>query len=265
MTDNITMPVFFVAHGSPMNALENNHFTADWDTLFKPCPTPTAIVVFSAHWHVPGTRILSVDNPKTIHDFGGFPPQLFQQTYPCPGAPTLAQQIIESLNAADIDAISDNNWGLDHGSWVVLNKLFPQANIPVLQVSLDNRIDDIHHHAHIADVLKPLRNEGVLFIGSGNIVHNIMKWMIARPSDSIEWASSFDQHIANAVKQRDMHTVARFNEHPFASDAVPTIEHFLPLAYALGLTDNNDKQTHSSFEFDDLGTACSRSIRFDAV
>ena len=262
------MPVFFLAHGSPANAIETNHFTDDWHTLLNSPTTPetpSAIVVFSAHWHVPGVRVLSSAKPKTIHDFGGFPPIMYEQQYPCPGNPKLAADIVQTLSNSDFDAATEDTWGLDHGTWCILKHLYPKADIPVLQISLDNRNDDVHYHLAIAQSLKAYRDQGVLFIGSGNIVHNIMKWMTSRPGDSTAWAVEFDNAMAEAVKTRNIAALADWASHPYARDAVPTIEHFLPLIYAWGLTDDSERQTHSAFPFNDLGTACSRSIRFDTI
>jgi 4,5-DOPA dioxygenase extradiol len=257
-----SMPVFFLAHGSPMNAIENNYFTQDWLALHKGSPIPKAIVVFSAHWHVAGTRVLHCEHPKTIHDFGGFSQVLFDQQYPCPGASDLAVNIAGTLMQAGFRAHLDSNWGLDHGTWSILKHLYPQAQIPVLQISLDNTQHDLLHHYRLAQSLKEYRDQGVLFIGSGNIVHNIRKWMQAKPSDSIAWAVEFDKAIANAIENNDILTLANYHQLPFANDAVPTVEHYLPLLYVMGLRDESDTLTFSDFGFADLSTACSRSLKW---
>ena len=266
------LPTYFLAHGTPTNALETNHFTKDWHnitTSLKKHPTPKAIVVFSAHWQTNGIQITANQNPPTIHDFGGFSQELFNCQYPCQGSPTLARNIQTLLSQHKFSSQLTESWGLDHGSWVILKHLYPQANIPVLQISLDTSQNNIHRHYDIAQALKPLREQGVLFIGSGNIVHNISKWMNMRPSDSTDWATHFDQAIANAIRNNDFATISRYNTLPFAADAVPTIEHFLPLIYCLGLAGDAQYQlnhatiTHSTFPFNDLSTACSRSIAFE--
>ncbi len=256
------MPAFFLAHGNPMNALENNPFSQDWLNIHKGTTTPTAIVVFSAHWHVPGTRVLHIDNPKTIHDFGGFPHELYMQQYPCTGAPELAVNIAGTLQQSGFRAQLDNTWGLDHGTWSILKHLYPKANIPVLQISLDNSNHDLMHHYRIGQALQEYREQGVLFIGSGNIVHNIHKWFMSKPGDPIDWAVEFDQHIATAIEKRDISTLANYRHLPFANTAVPTVEHYLPLLYIMGLSTESDSLTFSDFGFVDLSTACSRSLKF---
>lgn len=258
------MPVFFLAHGSPMNALEDNYFVADWHKLHQGTPRPSAIVVFSAHWHVPGTHITGHQKPPTIHDFGGFPPALYQQQYPCPGSPQLADNIAGTLMQNGLRARVDESWGLDHGSWTLLQHLYPNADIPVLQISLDASEHDLMQHYRIGQALREYRDQGVLFIGSGNIVHNIRKWMTASPSDPIDWAVEFDAAIAGAIEQGDIETLANYQQLPFASEAVPTVEHYLPLLYVMGLADENDRLAFSDFGFHDLSTACSRSLCFTA-
>lgn len=256
------MPVLFIAHGSPMNAIENNHFVEDWLHLNRHTPKPKAVVVFSAHWHVHGTRITVSEQPKVIHDFGGFPQRLYQQQYPAKGSPVLAQKIQNILSASGYSSQLDNDWGLDHGSWTVLSQLYPHADIPVIQVSLDNQVNSLQQHYQLAVTLKSLREEGVLFIGSGGIVHNISKWMMNKPGDSIAWAQEFDQRIAAAVLDRDIEMLCNYQKLPYASDAVPTLEHYLPLIYCMGLSDDLDAITFSNFNACNLENSCSRSIRF---
>ena len=265
------LPVYFLAHGSPMNALEDNYFTKDWHNItadLKKHPKPKAIVVLSAHWHVAGTFISSNKKPPTIHDFGAFPQSLFDCQYPCDGSPELATTIKKQLQKAGFAANTTDQWGLDHGTWVLLKHLYPKAEIPVLQLSLDNRTNDGQHHYLVAHALKPLREQGVLFIGSGNIVHNITKWMSMRPGDDIAWAVEFDKAICNALNTNDFNAIANYQTLNYAQEAVPTIEHFLPLIYCLGLIGDKAFQFHntqikfSDFGFEDLSTACSRSIAF---
>ncbi|NRB42649.1 MAG: dioxygenase, partial [Pseudomonadales bacterium] len=164
-------PVFFFSHGSPMNAIENNIFTQDWQALYRGTITPSAIVVFSAHWHVPGIRITTAKKLKTLHDFGGCPEALMQQQYPAATAIDTANKISAILKDQGHTIIHDENWGLDHGSWAVLKQLHPNADIPVIQISLDRSQSSLQWHYELAAALKPLRNEGVLFIGRGGIVH----------------------------------------------------------------------------------------------
>jgi 4,5-DOPA dioxygenase extradiol len=184
------------------------------------------------------------------------------QQYPSPGAPELAVNIAGTLQQSGFRAQLDNSWGLDHGTWSILKHLYPQADIPVLQISLDNSNHDLMHHYRIGQALQEYREQGVLFIGSGNIVHNIRQWLMAKPGDSIDWAVEFDKHIATAIEKRDLPTLANYRHLPFANIAVPTIEHYLPLLYIMGLSDDNDTLTFSDFGFADLSTACSRSLKF---
>lgn len=256
------MPVYFLAHGSPMNAIEDNYFVADWHNITANTPKPKAIVVFSAHWETRGTKITAQENPATIHDFGGFPPALFAQQYPAKGSPELAQTTQQVLAEQNISAELDHSWGLDHGSWVVLKRLYPKADIPVLQISLDMSQSDYSYHIRLGEALKPLREQAVLFIGSGNIVHNIPKWFRSKPGDSIAWAKEFDEAIAKALVERNSKQLLDYHTLPYAKDAVPTPEHYLPLLIIYGLSDEQDKLHFSDFGFEDLSTACSRSLAY---
>lgn len=256
------MPVYFLAHGSPMNALEDNYFVEDWLNITKNTPEPQAIIIFSAHWETHGTKITAQENPPTIHDFGGFPATLFAQQYPAKGSPTLAKTIQQLLAKQAISAELDHSWGLDHGSWVLLKRLYPDAHIPVLQISLDMSQNDFSYHLRIGNALKSLREQGVLLIGSGNIVHNIAKWFRSTPSDSIAWAKEFDDAIAKALMNRDSEQLINYRTLPYANDAVPTPEHYLPLLTIYGLSDEQDTLQFSDFGFTDLSTVCSRSLRY---
>ena len=266
------LPTYFLAHGSPTNAIENNHFTQDWHNItanLKHHPEPKSIVVFSAHWQTNGTQITANQQPKTIHDFGGFSQELHNVQYPCQGKPQLAATIQNLLSQNNIESQLTKSWGLDHGTWVILKHLYPKANIPVLQISLDASHNDLYRHYTTAQSLKPLREQGVLFIGSGNIVHNISKWMTMRSNDSTDWATQFDAAITKAIQENNFDVIAHYQQLPFADEAVPTIEHFLPLIYCLGLSGDQQFQlspssiTHSTFPFNDLSTACSRSLAFE--
>lgn len=256
------MPVFFLAHGSPMTAIEDNIFSQDWQRIHAGTPTPSAIVVFSAHWHVPGTRITGNDSPPTIHDFGGFPAELFAQQYPAPGSPQLAGQLAATLAEHGFHAEIDSRWGLDHGCWSLLKHLYPAADIPVLQISLDYSQADLLYHYRIGQALQSWRDQGVLFICSGNIVHNIRKWFGSHPDDPIDWAVDFDKAVATAIEQHDIDTLANYLALPYAKTAVPTVEHYLPLMYVMGLADTQDSLQFSDFGIRNLSTACSRSVRF---
>ncbi len=256
------MPHFFISHGSPMNAIEDNLFTRDWQTLHQGCPTPSAIVVFSAHWFVPGCYYSANTRLKTLHDFGGFPEALFQQQYPAPTALNTAEKIQQLMHNSGFEISANKSWGLDHGSWSVLSKLYPSADIPVLQISLNSNETDLHQHYLWAKSLRSLRDEGILFIGSGGIVHNIGKWMRSHEHDNFDWASHFDEAIAQALSENDLNTLFNYQHLPYAQDAVPTLEHYLPLIYNVGLKEEEDDLRFSAFDERSLANSCSRSIRF---
>lgn len=262
MSQSNKMPAIFLAHGAPSNALEQNMFTEDWLTLYQGMTKPKAIVLFSAHWHISGTIIQSQAEQKTIHDFAGFSAELFQCQYPAKGDPELAQNISQTLHEHGIQNQSKNDWGLDHGSWAILKHLYPDADIPCLQISMDINEHDLSKHFAIGKALQNFREQGVLFIGSGNIVHNIPKWMMIRASDPIDWAVDFDQAVWQAIQARDWQSLFNYQNMPYAHEAVPTVEHYLPLIYIAGLSDSNDAITCSNFAEDSLASACSRSIRF---
>lgn len=249
------MPALFLAHGNPMNALTETVFSADWHALLNPCPTPRAILCISAHWETRDSRICAVTRPDTIHDFRGFPPALFAMRYPCPGAPELAAQIAERV--PDISLSED--WGLDHGSWSLLAHLFPTANIPVLQLSLARPRDAAYHYA-LGEQLRWLRNEGVLIIGSGNIVHNLQRWF-SDPRGDTQWAKAFDNAIAAALQAGSHQPLVHYHQLPEAAAAVPTPEHFLPLLYIAALQQADDALRMSQFPGRTLEEVCMRSVR----
>lgn len=262
MNKSNKMPAIFLAHGAPSNALEQNMFTEDWLTLCQGIAKPKAIILFSAHWHVPGTIIQCQSTQETIHDFAGFSAELFQCQYPAKGSPELAQKISQTLHEHSIHNQCKNDWGLDHGSWAILKHLYPEADVPCLQISMDITEADLAKHFKIGQALQSFREQGVLFIGSGNIVHNIPKWMMIRPTDPIDWTVEFDQAVWQAVKTRDWQSLFNYQTMPYANDAVPTVEHYLPLIYIAGLSYQNDAITSSIFAEQSLASACSRSIRF---
>jgi len=251
------MPVLFLAHGTPMNALERNRFTEDWCKLNEATPRPQAIVCISAHWETQGTRVTCGATPQTIHDFGGFPPDLFAQQYVCPGADDLGVELCNSGLGIDLDA----HWGLDHGAWSLLKHLYPQADIPVLQLSLDVDKTPAQHFA-LAQQLHGWRERGVLFIGSGNIVHNIHKWMM-QPHGPFDWAREFDRKVFAAITAGDFAALVNYSQwQPWAADAVPTPEHFLPLLYALGLSEAGEALVSSNFTGETIEDYSMRSLRF---
>jgi 4,5-DOPA dioxygenase extradiol len=238
------MPVLFLGHGSPMNAIEENEFVEGFRRIGREIPRPSAILVISAHWETRGTFVTAMEKPPTIHDFGGFPRDLFEVQYPAPGDPELARQIRDTVKMTE--AGLDLKWGLDHGAWSVVKHLYPNADIPVLQMSLDY-YQAIRYHYELASELAPLRNRGVLVVGSGNMVHNIGKMAWDKLSDdeySYEWAAeaseALKKHILDGNHDKliactSMGTSFRL--------AIPTPEHYLPLLYALALREKDEEIT----------------------
>jgi 4,5-DOPA dioxygenase extradiol len=231
------MPVLFVGHGSPMNAIEDNEFSRAWKQVGQKVPTPRAIICVSAHWVTRGTLVTAMDKPRTIYDMYGFPPELYEVRYDAPGAPDLAKQVRRIIQGTEVR--DDQEWGLDHGTWSVLTHMFPKADIPVIQMSLDATITPEKHYK-IAAQLKELREENVLIMGSGNIVHNLR---MARFDDSAyDWAVQFDARVANWIEQNDHDPIVHYEKGDQAAAlAINTAEHYLPLLYSLALRDEDDK------------------------
>lgn len=228
------MPVVFFGHGNPMNALQDNAYTRGWAAVGASLPRPKAVLAVSAHWYLPATLVTAMDAPRTIHDFGGFPRELYQVTYPAPGSPELAGRVEELL--APLPVGRDNQWGLDHGTWSVLCHVFPDADIPVVQLSIDER-ETPRFHYETARRLAPLRDEGVLVIGSGNIVHNLHTYSWGKhTSEPLDWAARFDHHARGLlVAGRDEPLINYETLGREALLSVPTPEHYLPLLYMMAL------------------------------
>ncbi|MCJ0741779.1 4,5-DOPA-extradiol-dioxygenase [Pedobacter montanisoli] len=229
-----TMPVLFMGHGSPMNGIENNEFSANWANAAQGIEKPAAVLVISAHWFTRGTKITAMDFPSTIHDFGGFPQALFDVQYPAPGNPILARETAELLTSAHVEL--DHDWGLDHGAWTVVRHMYPEANIPVLQLSIDFTQGPAYHY-NLAKELIALRKKGVLILGSGNIVHNLrmMSWEMIH-GGGYDWAIEASHRFKKAIINRDHQTLINYqNMGSEARLAVPTPEHYLPLIYSLAL------------------------------
>jgi 4,5-DOPA dioxygenase extradiol len=226
------MPALFLGHGNPMNALARNAWTEAWVGLAASMPRPSAIVAVSAHWYLPGTRVTSNARPPTIHDFGGFPRALSEVQYPASGAPELARDLQRLLAPAPV--VLDDAWGLDHGTWSVLVHLVPDASIPVIQLSLDETAP-AEEHLQLARRLRPLRDRGVLLLGSGNVVHNLHAYAWGRrPVEPYDWAVRFEARLRALVEEHDLDAIAAYEA--LGDDAAlsaPTPEHFLPLLYVL--------------------------------
>lgn len=226
------MPAAFVGHGSPMNALESNRYTRAWREFGSAVPTPRAILAISAHWYINATAVTAMPNPRTIHDFYGFPQELFDVDYPAAGLPELAEEIADVVHPTWVGADVDS-WGVDHGTWSVLTHAFPEADVPVVQLSL-NAYRDFDYHLELGAKLAPLRDRGVLIVGSGNIVHNLAGMDRRRPDEGFDWAHRFDAAARVMVMDRP-EGVAGLDGHADFDHAVPTPDHFLPLLYFAGL------------------------------
>ncbi len=226
------MPAAFFGHGNPMNALEVNRYSAAWRAFGQAVPRPRVILVVSAHWYINATAVTTMPRPRTIHDFYGFPQELFEVQYPAPGLPELAEEIKDVVKPTWVGADVDS-WGIDHGTWSVLVHAFPDASIPVVQLSV-NADKDFDYHLELGRKLAPLRERGVLIVASGNVVHNLraVKWTLA--DDGYDWAQRFDQD-AKAQMLSEPTAVARLDAHRDYRDAVPTPDHFIPLLYLAGL------------------------------
>ncbi len=236
------MPVLFVGHGSPMNAVQDSPFSRAWTRVGASLERPAAILCVSAHWETTGVMVTAMDRPRTIHDFSGFPAELHNAQYPAPGSPALARLTTETIAKAPVTP--DQSWGLDHGTWSVLIRMFPRADIPVIQLSLDATRSPAWHY-ELARDLRSLRERGVLVIGSGNIVHNLRRLSRQLPDSGFDWAVEFDARIAEMIDKSDHQGVVDYPKlGPSARLSVPTNEHYLPLLYALAMRDDADALTY---------------------
>ncbi|HTN07577.1 4,5-DOPA dioxygenase extradiol [Agriterribacter sp.] len=236
------MPVLFIGHGSPMNGIEDNEFSRRWTQMAKEIPTPAAVLVVSAHWFTKGTRITAMDFPETIHDFGGFPQALFEVQYTAPGNPVLAGETASIVHSAKVEL--DHDWGLDHGAWTVVRHMYPEANIPVLQLSIDYTKGPQYHY-DLAKELYALRKKGVLIIGSGNMVHNLrmVAWdKMDQTGYGYDWALKMNDSFKQLISDGDHKPLIHYEGFGREGQlAIPTPEHYLPLLYTLGLKTKKDE------------------------
>jgi len=233
------MPVLFVGHGSPMNTIEDNEFTEGWRNIATTIQKPEAILCISAHWYTPSTMITTMENPRTIHDFYGFPSELYQQQYPAPGAPHLAERISTAINEYSVSL--DESWGLDHGTWSVLKKMYPAANVPTIQLSIDYSKPLVYHYM-LGRSLEFLRDEGVLIIGSGNLVHNLGAIMWNSPNAVQDWAREFEETIVESLQPINNEVLTNFEGiRDTAKKSHPTPDHYIPLLYAIGAAGDTGK------------------------
>jgi 4,5-DOPA dioxygenase extradiol len=227
-----TMPAIFLGHGNPMHAIANNAYTEAWRGIGREVPRPKAILAISAHWFVPGSGVTISTAPRTIHDFGGFPQELYQVQYPAPGDTALAHRVQKLL--APVLVTLDDTWGLDHGTWSVLRHVYPEADIPIVQLSIDET-QPAAFHFELGRKLTALREEGILIVGSGNLVHNLRTYAWGRPRDPYDWAVRFETVARDRILAGDVEPLIRYET--LGQDAalsIPTPEHYLPLLYVLG-------------------------------
>jgi len=232
------MPVLFVGHGSPMHVIEDNEWSRAFKSISKELPTPKAILSVSAHWYVGGTYLTAGEQNRTIHDFGGFPAQMYEIQYPAPGSPGLAKRVTTLIETAELS----NEWGLDHGTWTILHYVYPEANIPVIQLSINRQLKP-EEHLRLGRELNILRDEGVLIFGTGNITHNLrvaIGQMRQGDPQTPEWSARFDTEILTAVEQRDETHLSQILNTEHGRLSHPTLDHYLPLLYCVGATTDKD-------------------------
>jgi 4,5-DOPA dioxygenase extradiol len=251
------MPALFVGHGNPMNAIELNRYSQAWRDAAKSLPRrPDAVLVVSAHWYGPGVAVTAMERPRTIHDFYGFPPELYAVRYPAPGSPHLAARVRELL--APVEVRLDDGWGFDHGAWSVLTHVFPDADVPVVALSLDAS-RPASFHWELGEKLAPLRDENVLVLASGNVVHNLRQIDFGADG-GFDWAVAFDERMHRALDTGDRQALVRYEREPDARLSVPTPDHYLPVLYAAALRRPGDAVT-TIVEGMEAGSLSMRSIR----
>ena len=234
------MPVFFIGHGSPINGIEDNEFSREWAQIAKEIPVPAAVLVISAHWLTEGTLVTAMESPRTIHDFVGFPEPLYRVQYKAPGYPRLAAETVSLIQSSNVAL--DHEWGLDHGAWSVVRHMYPNANVPVLQLSIDYT-REAQYHYDLAKELYTLRSKGVLIIGSGNMVHNLrmLAWdKMNVPGYGFDWALQINDQFKQLIRGGDSKALIAYETFKESRLAIPTPEHYLPLIYSLGLRTDKD-------------------------
>jgi 4,5-DOPA dioxygenase extradiol len=239
MTGTEPMPVVFIGHGSPMNALDDNRHTRVWSSIGEAAPRPRAVLVVSAHWYIGYTAVTAMARPRTIHDFFGFPEQLFAVEYAARGAPDVAKEVAEAVKPR-FAGLDHDSWGIDHGAWSVLVHMFPRADVPVLQLSI-NASKELDYHLDLAARLAPLRRQGVMIVASGNVVHNLRRIDMRKREEPFDWARRFDD-AARSLMTETPGNILSLQQHADFSHAVPTPDHFIPLLYVAALADQAGKR-----------------------
>ena len=253
-------PAVFIGHGSPTSAIEPSRYTASWGEFAVKTPKPKAILSISAHWFIGATAVTAMDAPRTIHDFYGFPDAMFAIQYPAPGSRILSERVAELVSSTKV--VSDKSeWGLDHGTWSPLLYMFPQADVPVVQLSINGR-EDFQFHFDLGTQLSPLMDEGVMVMGSGNVVHNLGKVNWGLHNKGFEWAHNFDDHVRN-IMINDPSRLPSVTSHPDFRYAVPTPDHFIPLLYVAGVASARGAKVSTICEGYDLGALSMTAYRAD--